>query len=992
MRKHLVLTLTLVVAGAGGVRAAELAKSQVDFFENKIRPILSSTCFKCHNAAEGKLKGDLALDTKEGTLKGGENGPAVVPGNPDKSLLIKAVSYKDPNLQMPPKGEKLSDAQIADLIAWVKMGAPDPRGGAMNAKYKGKSDAARQHWAYQPVKKPTPPVVKQSGWVQNPMDNFILAKLEEKGMKPNHPADRATLIRRVYFDLIGFPPTPAETQACVDDKSPDAFEKIVNKLLDSPHYGERWGRYWLDVARYADTRGQDNRRNDARYPYAWTYRDYVIKSFNDDKPYNKFVMEQIAADKLLTGTDTSSLAALGFLTLGERFAGNNNDIINDRIDVVTKGFLAMTVACARCHDHMFDPIPTKDYYSLHGVFNSCAEPKELPLIAKIDTSSAQYRNYLTERNRLINDLHHDADKQINDQLSEFRKKAGGYLMFAYSDGKAREAITDTYKLKRDVNQFVQNRVRRGGNADPVLGPWNELAQAWKKDEKTFPAEAAKIVAKVAANQPGKPGNSKKGAPPAPGKQPYNPMVAGMFKANPAPKTLTQAATYYTSLFSSVDIAWSAQVKAAEARGGFPAPLSNPYLEQIRNTPVIFTTSATLEIDELIALVPNGLQGRIRGKADSLSVLETTHPGAPARATILVDKPTATDSPVFLRGETANRGDTVPRRFLEILSGPNRQPFRAGSGRLELAQSIADPKNPLTARVMVNRLWLHHFGEGIIPTPDDFGTMSELPTHPEMLDYLASQFMENGWSIKKMHRLILLSATWQQSSDNNPHFAQIDPYNRFLWRANIRKLEFEAIRDSLLFIGGRLDLAVGGKPVNTTSEPYSYRRSVYGYIDRSAVPEVMTHFDFATPDAPSGRRYNTMVPQQALFMMNSPQVVDVARTLTSRPEFRNARTDDQRVAALYEVIYQRQPRPEEIKLGTEFASARVAIDPADYVQAPAMQPGKKGGQAQKKPQVAGKRGPRDIVNKDGKVVSRTALSGWEKYAQALLLANEASYVN
>jgi len=349
--------------------------------------------------------------------------------------------------------------------------------------------------------------------------------------------------------------------------------------------------------------------------------------------------------------------------------------------------------------------------------------------------------------------------------------------------------------------------------------------------------------------------------------------------------------------------------------------------------------------------------------------------------------------VFLRGEPGNRGDVAPRRFLEILSGPNRQPFKLGSGRLELAQAIASKSNPLTARVMVNRVWMHHFGEGLVNTPDDFGTMSEPPSHPELLDFLAGYFMDNGWSVKSLHRAILLSNTYQQTSDNNPRFSQIDPYNRFLWRANIRKLEFEAIRDSLLFIGGKLDLATGGKPVNIVSEPYSNRRSVYGYIDRASVPEVMTHFDFATPDMPSGRRYNTVVPQQALFMMNSPQVVDVTRSLVARPEFRAAKTDEGRVEALYQIIYQRKPRPEEVKLGLEFARTRVApAFPQAAPAAPAAPVAAKKGQPQKKaaPVMKGRAG--DLVNKNGSYVARTGLTSWEKYAQALLLANEASYVN
>jgi cytochrome c553 len=983
MRKHTILAgavAGLAVLAGTTAQAAELAKAQVDFFENKIRPILADTCYKCHNAGEGKVKGGLALDSKEATLKGGDTGPAVVPGDADKSLLIKAITYKDPDLQMPPKGEKLSDAQIADLIAWVKMGAPDPRSSGANAKFKGKTDAAKQHWAFAPVQKQTPPTVKAASRVKTPVDNFIFAKLEEKSLEPNAPAERDTLIRRAYYDLIGIPPTPAEVASFVNDKDPKAFEKIVEKLLASPHYGERWGRYWLDVARYSDTKGASNRREDPRFPYAWTYRDYVIKSFNEDKPFDKFIIEQVAADKLAT-SDPTLLAGLGFLTLGDRFDGNANDVINDRIDVVTKGFLGLTVACARCHDHMFDPIPTKDYYSLHGVFNSSMEPKEMPLIEKVDTNGAQYRAYVAERNRKLTELHRFADREINKLTSEFRKKAGAYLTVTYLDGKARTELDQKAKLDRNVVQATQNRIRRAGDRDPVIGPWNQLAKAWKASEKTFPAEAKKILTKVIEN---KPEGKKKTSP-------YNSMVALMFKRNPMPTTLAQAGTYYTGLFTAVDAQWQATLKAYESSGRFPAPFANAQMEEIRNTPFRFTTSSTMEINEVVGMVPVGLQGRIRNLANELSRLEVTHPGAPARAVVLVDKPKPVDSPVFVRGEPGNKGQAAPRQFLEILSGPNRQPFKIGSGRLELAKAIAGKSNPLTARVLVNRVWLHHFGEGIVTTPDDFGTMADAPSHPELLDYLANHFVESGWSIKKLHRLIMLSETYQQSSDTNPRFAQVDPYNRLLWRANIRKLEFEAIRDSLLSIGGKLDLELGGKPVNITAEPYSDRRSVYGYIDRANVPEVMTHFDFATPDMPTGKRYNTIVPQQALFMMNSPQVIDVTRNIVARPEFKTAKTDEARLEALYNIIYQRKARPEEIKLGLEFVHTK-STDPVIIAQPqPVSAVAAKKAPPKKAPAPTMRSQGNGIIN-SGAMVERRGLSNWEKYAQTLLLANEFSYVN
>ena len=807
-------------APAAATASATLTAQQTEFFEGKIRPLLAAHCLKCHSAAEGKTKGGLALDTREGTLKGGDSGPAVVPGNPDQSSLIRAVRYTDSNLQMPPKGEKLSDAQIADLVAWVKMGAPDPRTGAAKGKYADAS-AKKTWWAFQPVKKQEPPAVQNKSWPANPVDNFILAKLEEKNLKPSAPADRRVLIRRLYFDLIGLPPTPAEVEAFVNDKSSTAYEKLVDKLLASPHYGERWGRHWLDVARYSDTVGDPARRRESpAYPFAWTYRDYVVKAFNDDKPYDQFIREQIAADKLPNNKDRTTLAALGFITVGDHFDGNRDDIINDRIDVVTKGFNGLTVACARCHDHMFDPIPTKDYYALHGIFASTEEPKDLPVIATTD--KVKYAEYLKERAAL--------DKAETDLM--------------------------------------------------------------------------------------------------------------------------------------------AQAKAAKSKGGKPAS-----------------------------------KKELQKQAQQLTVqgdrLDMTHPGAPARAMAVQDSAQPKDSPVYIRGEKDNKGDLVPRRYLEIFRPPNAKPFAYGSGRLELAYSIANKNNPMTARVMVNRVWQHHFGEGFVLTPDDFGTMSTPPSHPELLDYLSTYFTDNGWSLKKLHKHILLSATYQQASTDNPRYAQLDPFNRLLWRQNVRRLEFEPLRDSILAMAGSLDTTLGGRPVNLgggssnsvgkekaktgglrPQGSYSTRRTLYGYIDRANVAEVLNHFDFAQPEMPNGKRYQTTVPQQALFLMNNPLVIEQARKIVERTDFKGVEDDEKRIAFLYSLIYQRPPTAQEIQLGLAFFEEA----PATGASLPAQQPA-----AQAAPvRVAAAKGKLSLPARPA--FTPRPLSAWAEYAHALILANEFTFVN
>jgi hypothetical protein len=788
--------------------AAELTPVEGQFFENKIRPIFATECYKCHSQQAEKVKGGLLLDTREGVLKGGETGLAVVPGDPEKSLLIKAVRYTDPDLQMPPKGKKLSDEQVADLVTWIRMGAPDPR--AATAAQKSWTESGKTHWAWQKLTKPAIPEVKDAAWIKTPVDNFILAKLEEKELKPNPPADKRALIRRASFDLIGLPPMAQEVEEFVKDDSSDAFAKVVDRLLGSPHYGERWGRHWLDVARYSDTKGQVRRqREDPNYPFAWTYRDYVIRSFNEDKPYNVFIIEQLAADKLpATARNPSNLCALGFLTLGDRFMEMQNDIINDRIDVVTKGFLGLTVSCARCHDHKFDPIPTRDYYSLHGIFASCAEPPVEPVICKV--GGPEYAEYYKKRMDLE---------------------------------REKEAIEARFK-----------EARRARNREEL-----------KK-----------------------------------------------------------------------------------------------------------------------------LQGEQRRNQGAIARLEMTDPGAPPRAMVIEDVLKPHDSPVFIRGDAGNKGPVVPRHFLEVLSGPVRPAFTNGSGRLELAHAIVSKSNPTTPRVMINRIWLHHFGEGFVPTPDDLGTMSESPSHPELLDYLASRFVEEGWSIKKMQRLIMLSSVYQESSDNNPRFAQSDPNNRLLWRANIRRLEFEALRDSLLAIGGTLDESMYGKPVDLNREPYSTRRTIYGRVDRSDVADVLINFDFANPDLPSGRRHETTVPQQALFLMNSPLVVEQAKKLVTLADFNECQDDAARIEFLYQRVYQRPPRPQEVKLGLEFVSEKpqpekvAALDAAvlpisnDLTARQRLK--------EKQQQKQGKRGG------DGGFKKREPLKAWEEYAHALLQANEASFVN
>jgi hypothetical protein len=752
---------TWTCPGAEPTRAEAL-----EFFEKHVRPVLIEKCQGCHGPK--KQQAGLRLDSRSALLKGGDGGPVVVPGQPEKSPLIRAIHYKD-DLKMPPRN-KLDATAVEAITAWVKLGAPWPdTPGISRTGPPTVEEVRRTHWAFQPVGAANRAAssVKDSRWGHTPLDAFILARLEARGLSPSPPADRRTLIRRVTFDLLGLPPTPEEIAAFEADKAPDAYPRLIDRLLGSPLYGERWGRHWLDVARYADTKGYVF-TEERRFPYSYTYRDYVIRAFNEDLPYDQFITQQLAADLLPLGNDKRPLAALGFLTLGRRFLNNPHDIADDRIDVTLRGLQGMTVGCARCHDHKFDPIPSKDYYSLYGVFASTVEPKDLPLLGEPEPTPA-YLSFSAEL------------KKRQDVVSEFKK------------AHEKELAANNRKFHDELRQ-LENKVAE----------WN---------------------------------------------------VSG--------------------------------------------------------------------------------------------------PGSPPRAMVLQDMPSPLTPQVFIRGNPNNRGETVPRQFLQVIAGDKRQPFAKGSGRLELAQAIASRDNPLTARVMVNRIWLHHFGAGLVRTPSDFGLRGEVPTHPELLDWLAATFMEQGWSVKKMHRLIMLSNTYQQASDDNPAGVKADPENRLLWKMNRRRLEFEALRDGLLAAAGRLDTTRGGPAVDLTGAPFPRRRSVYGFIDRQNLPGLFRTFDFASPETSTPQRFTTTVPQQALFLMNSPFVIEQARHFVNRADVTALAKDEARIDRLHRLAFGRPAEPDEIALGLRFLAT------------------------------AGKAAPMKAAQ---------LLSPWEQYGQVLLLANEFAFVD
>jgi mono/diheme cytochrome c family protein len=885
--------------------AVEPTADQTEFFESKIRPVLVEHCYSCHSDRAEKVKGGLRLDTREATLKGGSSGPVLVPGDPDASLLIQAVRYLDQDLQMPPKDKKLPADQIADLEAWVRMGAPDPRDASGPKPLTDLAEARARHWAFQPVTKPALPNVKKHRWARTPVDHFILAKLEQQRLEPAKPADRRTLIRRVTYDLIGLPPTPAEVEAFIKDKQPDAWEKLVARLLASPHYGERWGRHWLDVARYADTKGYLAGGEERRYPFSYTYRDYVIRSFNEDKPFDQFLIEQLAADRSPLGEDKQALAAMGFLTLGRRFLNNPPDIIDDRIDVVTRGTLGLTVSCARCHDHKFEPISAKDYYALYGVFASSEEPAEKPLLGPLE-ESPDYQDYLKAVAKIEAEVEEFQDREIAKFIGELRLNVGDYLLGARDAARLEDQSKfDTFAVERKLLPAVLRRwmtdlEARRKELDPVFGPWLELASLPEQD---FAANARPLLTKF-AEDPAR----------------CNPVITKAL-SEPTPNSLKDVVAAYNKIFADVDAEWKKALEAAaKAKQPVPTALPDASREALRQVLYAEGTPINLPKDEVRTIHARRLRegsAPIRNKIEALS---WTHPGVPLRAMAMVDKSSPANSHVFIRGNPGNRGPEVPRRFLEVLSASDPLPFTNGSGRLELARAIASPANPLTARVYVNRVWRQHFGEGLVSTPGDFGVRTESPLHRELLDYLAAAFMENGWSTKQLHRLILLSATYQQSSAVNPAAQQVDPGNRYWSRMNCRRLDFEAMRDTLLAVSGKLDLKMGGVPVDIVSEPFATRRTIYGLIDRQNLPGMFRTFDFANPDVSNQGRFATTVPQQALFMMNSPFVIEQARALVQRDEIQGAETSSERIRAMYELVAQRPPDRDELRLAEGFLAS------------------------------------------------------------------------
>jgi hypothetical protein len=752
MRRYGVLLAGIGWAlAAGGASAQEpFSRADLDFFEAKVRPILVNRCFSCHSTEGKKNRGGLKLDSRAAILRGGDSGPAARAGKPEESRLVEAIRYKNRELSMPPAG-KLPDQEAALLIEWVRRGLPFPDAATKEDK-RGliNIDEGRKFWSFQPVRAMAAPPVKAKDWVKKPLDAFILAELEKKELAPSAVATKRVLIRRAYFDLVGLPHSPEETDEFSKDDAPDAYSKLIDRLLAAPHYGERWGRYWLDLARYCDV--AEPWAEAKGNPYL--YRDWVVKAFNDDMPYDQFVIKQLAAD-LLTDAPVSDHAALGFIGLSPSYWKELKlapavirmvvaEEWEERIQTVTSTFLGLTVACARCHDHKFDPITTEDYYGLAGVFASSRPTERLLLPA--------------EKSRLILKAREEV-RGLEERLAKLK------------DAKTPDETKKAAELK-------------------------ERIAAIKKETPDFDA----------------------------------PMVPGVDEA---------------SLFVEAD---------------------GPH-----KTKLVYK------------------------------------PGEPI------------DVAVQVRGVPANSGKMVARRFLSVLSPAAPKTFTKGSGRLELAQAIVSDAAPLAARVMVNRVWKHHFGRGLVETPSDFGAQGDRPTHPELLDDLTARFLANGGSLKWLHREIMLSATYQQASALDKKGQALDPENRYLWRMNRRRLDVEAWRDAMLSVAGTLDGKIGGPPMDL-GDAKNLRRTIYGTVKRRELHDLLRLHDFPDPTTHSAHRVPTVTPLQQLFTLNSPLLQQQAAALAKRLKREAPAGGEERVRRAYQLLFGREATEKQLRLGREFVAS------------------------------------------------------------------------
>jgi len=904
-----------------GDRASTADDSGTEFFEKRIRPVLIKHCYECHSLKSDELQGELRLDRRLT-----KSAPLIQPGKPDESRLIAAIRYTDSDLQMPPSG-RLPARVIADFEKWVRDGAVDPRPEVTSDSTKSRRpgrqidlEAGRQFWAFQTVRRSPPPSIIDE-WIQSPIDAFILLRLQTAGLRPVERADRRTLIRRASFTLTGLPPTPDQLAAFLADKSPLAFARLVDRMLASPDYAERWGRHWLDVVRYGDCNGADESR---AFPNAWHFRNYIIDTFNRDLPYDRMIAEHLAGDLLEHDGegDYEPLVGTGFLVLGTKILAEqdqvkmNVDIIDEQIDAFSRSMLAMTLACARCHDHKFDPLPTADYYSLAGIFQSTR-------------TMAGYGKWLERPTYLRTSL---SEAKRQQQELAIRKAD-----LAKLQKESEDALIRADAIELEAESFTRGNVAiettNYGKGIGIIGDTGVRQLNFAEYDIAIETAGRYVLQFRYAAKTARPGRI---------------LLDDKVVRDPA---ISQT----SGDWHPPGQRWFFEGVHALKQGVNTFRVeSKPLMSHIDKLRLI-------RIESMPALA--NLIERVDAVAQRVSALESQIE-SPIQV-MAVEEGDVANTRIHVRGSHLRLGDEVPRRFLQVIAGSEQTPLPdEQSGRLQLAEWMTQPDHPLTSRVMVNRLWRWHFGRGIVATPDNFGLKGERPTHPELLDWLARRFVERNWSIKAMHRELMLSSTWQMSSTSRPEQAKrssgdstadsesspanpelVDPENRLYWRASHRRLEAESIRDALLAVAGRLDRQIGGAPltlksINLSIEDLerqqtfydeSNRRTIYLPVLRTNVYDFLTLFDFANPDLPTGSRTTTTVPTQALLMLNSPLVIDCSSRIAESVLSRSGTSADiERLKRVYETLYSRLPREGEVRLAIAFLTEYVAAIQSDAV--------------------------------------------------------------
>lgn len=913
LHSRILFTLNAVcLAGIMGAQSEEaFPRDQVEFFENEIRPLLADRCYDCHGA--DRHENGLRLDQRSALLRGSDYGPVVISGDPAGSKLVKAIKHAPGVEAMPKKGDALTPVQIANVERWIGLGLPWPDEAEVAEEGHSKADPTH-HWAFQPVQKPAIPPTP--ALIHNPIDAFVATKLDAAGLDFAPSAEASDLCRRIHLTLTGLQPDFASVQAFIAEHSKNpqqAIQSRVTELLASEHYGQRWARHWLDVARYSDTEGYTAGGRDNRFPHSYTYRNWVINALNADMPYDQFVRNQLAADRLLPEAELvqaslnnatpnpkpkpelRNLAALGFLTVNDRFLGDRVLQTDDRIDVVGRGLLGLTIACARCHDHKYDPIPSQDYYSLYGVFNSSTVTTDeaMPIIGQPDSSDA------VEAFRKANDEIEQRKQAFREEVMEDLRqpdRLADYLLFAQKHLNTEPALFKGTAGKEKMRDRIAERWRDFLKKSAMIEKPHPVMLAWKRFAETPANQLASKAPEIIAALKGDAAIS-------------NQIIVDAFAKKSAPKSMTEVAITYGEVFVS-------HVSAE--------PMEDKQRESIRALLAGGSSPMSITTDKVDSFFTRKDRDQMTKLDNEVKKLEISSPGAPFRAMAMVDNPKPVDQKIMIRGSPGRLGDPAPRAYLTFFGG---EKFTDGSGRLELADRIASKDNPLTARVMVNRVWMHHFGKPLVSQPSDFGVQTPRPLHAELLDFLASTFMEEGWSLKKLHHLILSSRTWQQSCQSSTQKDETDAENELLSRMNRQRLDYETLRDNLLLVSGTLNPSQApGRPVPLNAPNVDTWRSIALLVDRYEQPTVPAMFDFANPDSHTPQRFVTTVPQQALFLMNSPFMKTHSEGLARRLPVEGSVPDSGTIRHLYNRVFLRNPTPDEVESTQRFLSDAAEMQP------------------------------------------------------------------